>query len=183
VVSRVARGLGEPVGGFLRLSIGDLSFTEIFGMFFIGYALGLLVSDPQGGTTSARRPPNVPIPAGRFRVGLNPFAGGGTPLAAGTAFAFLTVLIRADVFGRLMNPRPETSKSISAVVGVEAVCTNAIPAGGIGHISFHDANGRLTGSVASADVDIPRGTRVRIIGTRGLNPLVAPEPAGASARA
>jgi hypothetical protein len=29
--------------------------------------------------------------------------------------------------------------------------------------------------MAAADVYVPRGTRVRIVGTKGLNPLVVPD--------
>jgi hypothetical protein len=50
-----------------------------------------------------------------------------------------------------------------------------IPAGGHGQIRFRDPGGTLVGVMAAADVDVPRGSRVRIVGTRGLNPLVAPK--------
>ena len=166
----------EPMGGLLRLSLGHVSFTEVFAMFFIGYSVALIVLGPPSATPVPTRGPAgapPPPPVGRFGGGFGLFARGSAPVAAGTALALITFLIRADIVGRITSP--QSQRSLNTIVGLPATVVDAIPAGGIGHITFHDANGMLVGVVASADMDIPEGTAVRIVGTRGLNPLVAPE--------
>jgi membrane-bound ClpP family serine protease len=170
-LSHWAKGLSEPVAGIVRLQAGEVSFTEVFGMFVLGYGIGTLVNGP---TSAAAGPPGPPgVVVGRFGGGFNPFARGGIPVGTGFAFAFLMFLYRIDIVGKLSNP--QTHKSVTAIIGAEAEAVEDIPAGGHGQITFRDPGGTLVGVMASADVHVPRGTRVRIVGTRGLNPLVAPE--------
>ncbi|MDQ2953037.1 MAG: hypothetical protein M3R54_12340 [Chloroflexota bacterium] len=170
-----SRRLADPLRGLLRLSMGDVSFTEVLGMFLIGYALGSLVSGPP---TPVGGPP-LPPGGGRFIGGpFNPFLRGGLPVTAGIALAFITVLIRADVIGKLTTP--QSHKSVSAIIGGEALVVEDIPAGGHGQITFRDPGGTLVGIMATSDVLVTRGSRVRIVGTRGLNPLVVPETEPAS---
>lgn len=168
-LSRYGRRLADPARGFIRLSLGDVSFTEVFGMFLIGYAIGSLVSGPP---TPSGGPP-LP-PGGRFIGGpFNPFLRGGLPVTTGVALAVLTALYRADVIAKLTTP--SSGKSITAIIGAEADAVEDIPAGGHGQITFRDPGGALVGIMATSDVRIARGSRVRIVGTRGLNPLVVPE--------
>lgn len=173
VLSRYARRLPEPVGGLLRLQAGSVSFTEVFGVFLLGYAIGTLANGPPTQTGAASGPGPARLPAGRFGGGFNPFARGGLPVATGTAFGFLWFMYRVDIVGRLSNP--QSHKSVAAIIGAQAQAVEDIPAGGHGQITFRDPSGNLVGIIASADVDVPRGTLVRIVGTKGLNPLVVPE--------
>jgi len=85
VLSRYARRLPEPVGGLLRLQAGSVSFTEVFGVFLIGYAIGTLANGPPTQTGAPSGPGPARLPAGRFGGGFNPFARGGLPVATGTA--------------------------------------------------------------------------------------------------
>jgi len=170
VLSRYAIRLPEPIRGFVRLEAGGVSFTEIFAVFAIGYGIGSLASESP---TAARGAPPPPV-GGRFGGGrFDPFLRGGLPVAVGTTFALITFLFRVDIIGKLSNP--QSGKSVTAIIGAEAQAVEDIPAGGHGQITFRDPTGNLAGVIASADVHVSRGTRVRIVGTKGLNPLVAPE--------
>jgi len=173
VLSRYARRLPEPMGGLLRLQAGSVSFTEVFGVFLLGYAIGTLANGPPTQAGAPSGPGPARLPAGRFGGGFNPFARGGLPVATGTAFAFLWFMYRVDIVGRLSNP--QSHKSVAAIIGAQAQAVEDIPAGGHGQITFRDPSGNLVGIIASADVDVPRGTLVRIVGTKGLNPLVVPD--------
>src|SRR5256885_1196003 len=51
-----------------------------------------------------------------------------------------------------------------------------IGAGGYGQITIRDAMGYPLSAGATADTDIPTGTPVRVIGTKGLELVVAPRP-------
>jgi membrane protein implicated in regulation of membrane protease activity len=169
VLSRYARRLPEPIRGFVRLEAGGVSFTEIFAVFALGYGIGSLATGP----SSPRGGPPLP-PGGRFIGGpFNPFLRGGLPVAVGTTLALIMFLYRVDIIGKLSNP--QSHKSVAAIIGAEAQAVEDIPAGGHGQITFRDPGGSLVGIMASADVPVARGARVRIVGTKGLNPLVVPE--------
>lgn len=94
-------------------------------------------------------------------------------MATGTAIAFLWFMYRVDIVGRLSNP--QSGKSLTAIIGAHAQAVEDIPARGHGQITFRDPTGNLVGIMASVDVHVPRGTQVRIVGIKGLNPLVVPE--------
>jgi membrane protein implicated in regulation of membrane protease activity len=175
-LARWSRRLADPIRGLVRLSMGDVSFTEVLGMFLIGYAVGSLVSGPP---TPVGGGPPLPPGGGRFIGGpFNPFLRGGLPVTFGVALAFITVLIRSDLIGKLSTP--QSHKSVSAIIGGEALVVEDIPAGGHGQITFRDPGGTLVGIMATSDVAVTRGARVRIVGVRGLNPLVVPEAEPAS---
>jgi membrane protein implicated in regulation of membrane protease activity len=168
-LSRYARRLPEPIRGFVRLEAGGVSFTEILAVFAIGYGIGSLASGP----TTARGGPPLPV-GGRFGGGrFDPFLRGGLPVAVGTTFAVIAFLIRIDIIGKLTNP--QSHRSVAAIIGAEAQAVEDIPPGGHGQITFRDPTGSIVGIIASADVPVTRGARVRIVGTKGLNPLVVPE--------
>ena len=172
VLSRVALGLSDPVAGIVRLQTGTVSFTEIFGVFLIAYALIALVMGPPSATSGA--PTRGPGPGGGVVVGrFGPAATllrGGPAVTGGFAVAFVWSLYRFDVLGRLTNP--QSHKSVAAIIGTLAEAVEDIPAGGHGQITFRDPGGTLVGIIAASDTFVPRGARVRIVGTRGLNPLV-----------
>lgn len=171
VLSRLSRSLPASVRGLVRLEWGDVSFTEVIGMFVLGYSVASLLSGPP--TPSSGSGPLRP-PGGRFiGGGFNPFARAGAPAVTGLLVALITVLYRADIIGRLTNP--QSHNAVASIIGAEAEAVEDIPAGGIGQIKFRDPTGNLVGIMASADVPVARGTRVRIVATRGLNPLVVPE--------
>jgi hypothetical protein len=172
-LSRYARGLGDPAMSLLRLSVGEVSFTEVFGMFLIAYGIGALIVGPRGLATSG--PPGVPVGVGGRFIGspFSPLARAGLPIVAGTAVAVLTFLYRFDIIGKMTNP--PSHRSVAAIIGAEARAVEDIPAGGHGQITFRDPGGTLVGIIAAAEVDVPRGSRVWIVGTKGLNPLVALE--------
>jgi membrane protein implicated in regulation of membrane protease activity len=172
IVSRYARRLGEPARGLLRLSLGEVSFTEIFGMFLLAYGIGALLVGPRGLATPSG-PPRVPVGGRFFGSPFSPLARAGLPLVAGTVVGLITFLYRFDLVGKMTNP--PSHRAVAAIIGAEARAVENIPAGGHGQITFRDPTGNLVGIMAAADVDVPRGSRVRIVGTKGLNPLVALE--------
>ena len=173
-LDRAAARLSDPARGLLKLSLGEVSFTEVFGMFLIGYSLGAFVT----GTNQSAGPQGGPPggPPGRFAGGSSGLSrGGGLPFIAGLMFAVITILYRADLFARLSNTVSPTP-GLSAIVGTLAQAVENIPAGGHGQITFRDPIGNVVSVMATADVDIAQGTHVRIVGARELNPLVTPLP-------
>ena len=170
VLSRYARPFPEPLRGFVRLEAGGVSFTEIFAVFAIGYGIGSLATESP---TAARGGPPPPV-GGRFSgVAFNPFLRGGLPVAVGTTLALITFLFRIDIVGKLSNP--QSGKAVAAIIGAQAQAVEDILPGGHGQITFRDPTGSVVGIIATADVPVTRGMRVRIVGTKGLNPLVVPE--------
>jgi membrane protein implicated in regulation of membrane protease activity len=63
-------------------------------------------------------------------------------------------------------------------IGWDAQVIVPISAGGFGQIAMRDGMGYPLAAVATAEVDLAKGTRVRVTGTKGLNLLVAPVPSG-----
>ena len=59
-------------------------------------------------------------------------------------------------------------------MGWDARVIAPISAGGFGQIAMRDAMGYPLSAVATADTDIPEGAPVRVVGTKGVNLLVAP---------
>jgi membrane-bound ClpP family serine protease len=71
---------------------------------------------------------------------------------------------------RAATPR----NGLAQYVGWEASVIAPISAGGFGQIAMRDGLGYPLSAVATAETDIAQGTPVRVIGTKGLNLLVAP---------
>ena len=151
---------------WLALRIGDVLLTEIFGAFLLGYGLGGLIAQPDAVAVSG--PPGRFGPVGRF--------GGLTanlPVTLGIVGAAVAVLTRLDLSGLAL--RGSTPRNgLSMYVGWDARVIAPISAGGFGQIAMHDGMGYPLSAVATAETDIPQGTPVRVIGTKGLNLLVAP---------
>src|SRR4051812_885459 len=97
LLARYARGLRDPLRGFVALSLGDASFTEILGVFLIGYAIGALVAGPPAVSSGGPpRPPGGAIVSGRFGPA-SALIRGGLPVTTGLGLAFITFLWRIDV--------------------------------------------------------------------------------------
>ena len=151
---------------WVALRIGDVLLTEILGAFLLGYGLGGLIAQPDA--VAASGPPGRFGPAGRF--------GGFTanlPVTLGVVGAAVAVLTRLDLSGLAL--RGSTPRNgLSMYVGWDARVIAPISAGGFGQIAMRDGMGYPLSAVATAETDIPQGTPVRVIGTKGLNLLVAP---------
>jgi membrane protein implicated in regulation of membrane protease activity len=172
LLARFARRLPDPLRSFVRLSVGEASFTEIVGVFLIGYAIGSFVGGPDDASGGSSRGPGGVV--GRFRgLGRGGVFGGSVAVATGFVLAALVFLYRIDILSKITNP--QSHKSVAAIIGSDAEAMEDIPAGGHGQIRFRDPGGTLVGVMAAADVDVPRGSWVRIVGTKGLNPLVVPK--------
>src|SRR4051794_38192147 len=130
MLARYARGLRDPFRGFVALSLGDASFTEILGVFLIGYAIGALVAGPAPSSGGPPRPPGA-IVSGRFGPA-SALIRGGLPVTTGLGLAFITFLWRIDVIGKLSNP--QSHKALAAIIGQVADAVDDIPAGGHGQI-------------------------------------------------
>ncbi len=151
---------------WVALRIGDVLLTEILGAFLLGYGLGGLIAQPDA--VAASGPPGRFGPVGRF--------GGLTanlPVTLGVVGAVVAVLTRLDLSGLAL--RGSTPRNgLSMYVGWDARVIAPISAGGFGQIAMHDGMGYPLSAVATAETDIAQGTPVRVIGTKGLNLLVAP---------
>jgi membrane-bound ClpP family serine protease len=160
---------GTRSDSWVALRMGNVLFTEVIGAFLVGYGLGGVISDPQAAVAGGG-PPGRFAPVGRF--------GGLTanlPLALGVVGAGIAVLTRLDLSGlalRGATPR----NGLSMYVGWDAQVIVPIAAGGFGQIAMRDGMGYPLAAVATAEMDLAKGTPVRVIGTKGLNLLVAPVP-------
>jgi membrane-bound ClpP family serine protease len=151
---------------WVALRIGDVLLTEILGAFLVGYGLGGLVAQPDA--IAVAGPPGRLGPPGRF--------GGFTanlPATLGVVGAAVAVLTRLDLSGLAL--RGSTPRNgLSQYVGWDARVIAPISAGGFGQIAMRDAMGYPLSAVATAETDIAQGAPVRVVGTKGLNLLVAP---------
>lgn len=158
---------GTRSDSWIALRIGDVLFTEIVGAFLLGYGLGGLIAAPDA---VGNGPPGRLAPVGRF--------GGLTanlPVMLGIVGAAIAAITRLDLSGLAL--RGSTPRNgLSMYVGWEANVIAPISAGGFGQIAMRDGMGYPLSAVATADMDIAQGTPVRVIGTKGLNLLVAPIP-------
>lgn len=157
---------GTKSDSWVALRIGDILFTEVIGAFLLGYGLGGLVVQPDG--IAGTGPPGRFVPAGRF--------GGLTanlPVTLGIVGAAVAVFTRLDLSGLAL--RGSTPRNgLSMYVGWDAEVIAPISAGGFGQIAMRDGLGYPLSAVATAETDIAQGTPVRVVGTKGLNLLVAP---------
>ncbi len=157
---------GTKSDSWVALRIGDVLFTEVIGAFLLGYGLGGLVVQPDG--IAGAGPPGRFAPAGRF--------GGlpaNLPVTLGIVGAAVAIFTRLDLSGLAL--RGSTPRNgLSMYVGWDAQVIAPISAGGFGQIAMSDGLGYPLSAVATAETDIAQGTPVRVIGTKGLNLLVAP---------
>ena len=151
---------------WIALRLGDVLVTEILGAFLLGYGLGGLIAAPDA--AAANGPPGRFGSVGRFG-GFSP----NLPVTLGVVGAAIAVLTRLDLSGlalRGSSPR----NGLSMYMGWDARVIAPISAGGFGQIAMRDAMGYPLSAVATADTDIPEGAPVRVVGTKGVNLLVAP---------
>ena len=162
-----SRERGSKRDLWIALRLGDVLVTEILGAFLLGYGLGGLIAPPE--VAAANRPPGAFGPPGRF--GFTP----NLPVTLGFVGAALSILTRLDLSGlALRGSAPRNG--LSMYMGWEGRVIAPIAAGGFGQIAMRDALGYPLNAVATADTDIPQGTPVRVVGTKGVNLLVAPVP-------
>ena len=165
-----SRVRGTKLDSWVALRIGDVLLTEIVGAFLLGYGLGGLVAQPDA--VAASGPPGRFGPGGRFGG-----VGASLPFTLGVVGAAASILTRLDLSGlalRAATPR----NGLAQYVGWEASVIAPISAGGFGQIAMRDGLGYPLSAVATAETDIAQGTPVRVIGTKGLNLLVAPVASG-----
>jgi membrane protein implicated in regulation of membrane protease activity len=161
-----SRVRGTRSDSWIALRIGDVLLTEVIGAFLLGYGLGGLVAQPDA--IVANGPPGRIGPGGRFGG-----VGASLPFTLGIVGAAVATLTRLDLSGlalRASSPR----NGLSMYVGWDARVIAPISAGGFGQIAMRDGMGYPMSAIATAETDIPQGTSVRVIGTKGLNLLVAP---------
>jgi membrane-bound ClpP family serine protease len=95
------------------------------------------------------------------------------PVTLGIVGAAVAVLTRLDLSGLAL--RGSTPRNgLAMYVGWDARVIAPISAGGFGQIAMRDGMGYPLSAVATAETDIAQGTPVRVVGTKGLNLLVAP---------
>lgn len=172
VVARWAsRHRGSRLDTFVALRVGDVLLAEVIGAFLIGYGIGSLVSI-ESDRRATPGPPSPPI-GGRLG-GMRGFGmGDRLPFTLAIAFALIAVLVRIDIRDLLLGGR-STPHPLRGYIGLEARVVAPIPAGGHGEITVRDPSGNITSVAAAADVAVPVGADVRVIGTRDLNLVVAP---------
>jgi membrane protein implicated in regulation of membrane protease activity len=161
-----SRTRGTRWDSWVALRIGDVLFTEIVGAFLFGYGLGGLVAQPEA--VGAIGPPGSFGPPGRFGR-----LGPGLPVMLGIVAAAVAIFTRVDL-GALLLRGSTPGNGLSNYVGRDASVIARIQAGGYGQIEMRDGLGYPTSAVATADTDIAQGTPVRVVGTKGLNLVVAP---------
>jgi membrane protein implicated in regulation of membrane protease activity len=160
---------------WIALRAGDVLLTEIIGAFLVGYGIGGLIGQPEAAAANGPGPgPGRFGPPGRFGgLAVN------LPVTLGFLGAAIAVLTRLDLSGlalRSGTPR----NSLSMYVGSEGRVIAPISAGGFGQIAMRDAAGYPLSAVATADEDIGQDTPVRVVGTKGVNLLVARTPPDAT---
>jgi membrane-bound ClpP family serine protease len=160
-----SRTRGAKWDTWIALRIGDVLFTEIVGAFLVGYGLGSVIAQPDTGGIGG--PPSRFGPAGRFGGASNSL-----PFTLAVVAAALAVLTRIDL-GALVLRGSSPRNGLSTYIGQDARVVQEIPAGGFGQITMHDAMGYPLSVVATAESAIAEGTPVRVVGTKGVNLVVA----------
>jgi membrane protein implicated in regulation of membrane protease activity len=172
-----ARRKGTRWESLVALRIGDVLFTEILGMFLIGFGIGALVvpqldrggvpGGPGGG------PPPGGVVVGRGGRFLSAVSDSRLPLMLGLVLAAIAAVVRIDWTDHLLRG-PNRSNTLSTYIGWDARVVAPITAGGFGEIALPDGSGNVMAVVATADTDIALGTQVRVTGTKDLNLVVKP---------
>jgi membrane-bound ClpP family serine protease len=167
-----ARRKGTRWESLVALRIGDVLFTEILGIFLIGFGIGaLIVPQLDRGGVPGGPPSGVVLPrGGRF---LRAVSDSRLPLMLGLVLAAIAVVIRIDWTDHLLRG-PNRSNTLSTYIGWDARVVAPITAGGYGEIALPDGSGNIMAVVATADTDIALGAQVRVTGTKDLNLVVAP---------
>jgi membrane protein implicated in regulation of membrane protease activity len=164
-----SRTRGTKLDSWVALRMGDVLFTEVAGAFLLGYGLGGLISQPDAVARGGS--PGGTVIGGRFgRLG---GAATGLQYTLAMVGAAIAVLTRLDLSGLVL--RGSTPKNgLATYIGRDANVIAPITAGGYGQIAMKDGMGYPLSAVATAEMDIPNGTPVKVVGTKGSNLLVAP---------
>ena len=171
-----ARRPGTRWESLVALRIGDVLFTEIFGVFLIGFGIGSLVA-PQLDSGGPPGPPGRgggPGPGGRFG---GAFSGNRLPILLGIVLAGIRTVVAIDWTDHLLRG-PSKGNTLTTYIGWDARVVAPIRAGQFGEIALPDGSGNAMAVVATAETDIPLGAQVRVIGTKDLNLVVAPIRSG-----
>jgi membrane protein implicated in regulation of membrane protease activity len=167
-----SRSRGTKLDSWVALRMGDVLVTEVAGAFLLGYGLGGLIAQPDA-VARGGGPPGGPVIGGRFgRLGGLATGLQYTLAVVGAAIAILT---RLDLSGLVLRGS-SPGNSLATYIGSDANVIAPISAGGYGQIAMRDGMGYPMSAVATAEMDIPEGTPVKVIGTKGRNLLVAPIP-------
>jgi hypothetical protein len=168
-----ARRPGTRWESLVALRIGDVLFTEIFGVFLIGFGIGSLVA-PQLDSGGPPGPPGRggpgPGPGGRFG---GAFSGNRLPFLLGIVLAAIRTAVAIDWTDHLLRGSTK-SNTLTTYIGWDAKVVAPIRAGEFGEIALPDGSGNVMAVVATAETDIALGTPVRVTGTKDLNLVVAP---------
>ena len=168
-----SRTRGTKLDSWVALRIGDVLFTEVAGAFILGYGLGGLIAQPDA--VARGGPQGGPVISGRFgRLG---GLATGLQYSLAVVGAAIAIFTRLDVSGLLLRGSPPRD-GLATFLGRDASVIAPIAAGGYGQIAMKDEMGYPLAAVATAEVDIPTGTPVRVVGTKGINLLVAPVSSG-----
>jgi membrane-bound ClpP family serine protease len=168
-----ARRKGTRWESLVALRIGDVLFTEILGVFLVGFAIGALIA-PQLDSGGPPGSPGRGGPGGRFG---GAFGGNPLPLLLGFVLAAIAAAVRIDWTDHLLRG-PSKVNTLSTYIGWDAKVVAPIRAGEFGEIALPDGSGNVMAVVATAETDIALGTPVRVTGTKDLNLVVAPISSG-----
>lgn len=171
-----ARRPGTRWESLVALRIGDVLFTEVFGVFLIGFGIGSLVA-PQLDSGGPPGPPGRgggPGPGGRFG---GAFSGNRLPILLGVVLAAIRTAVAIDWTDHLLRG-PSKGNTLTTYIGWDARVVAPIRAGQFGEVALPDGSGNAMAVVATAETDIPLGAQVRVIGTKDLNLVVAPISSG-----
>ena len=169
-----ARRPGTRWESLVALRVGDVLFTEIFGVFLIGFGIGSLVA-PQLDSGGPSGPPGRggpgPGPGGRFGGAFS--SGTRLPILLGIVLAAIRTAVAIDWTDHLLRG-PSKGNTLTTYIGWDARVVAPIRAGEFGEIALPDGSGNAMAVVATAETDIPLGAQVRVIGIKDLNLVVAP---------
>jgi membrane-bound ClpP family serine protease len=165
VLARWAAHRGDRWESWVAIRIGNVLFTEVIGAVLVGYGIGLAAEQLVASNATAGR---VFFP-GRFGFGPRLPA---TFAILGGAIAVLTRIDLGDLLLRGSAPRG----GLSTYIGWDGKVVAPIRAGEFGQIQMRDGMGYPVAAVATADIDLAPGTPVRVVGTKGVNLVVAPIP-------
>jgi membrane-bound ClpP family serine protease len=168
-----ARRPGTRWESLVALRIGDVLFTEVFGVFLIGFGIGSLVAPQLDSGGGPPGPPGRggPGPGGRFGGAFS--SGTRLPILLGIVLAAIRTAIAIDWTDHLLRG-PSKGNTLTTYIGWDARVVAPIRAGKFGEIALPDGSGNAMAVVATAETDIPLGAQVRVIGTKDLNLVVAP---------
>jgi membrane protein implicated in regulation of membrane protease activity len=171
----LARWAGRRKGtrweSLVALRMGDVLFTEILGVFLIGFGIGALIV-PQLDRSIPGGPPGTVI-VGRGGRFLSAVSDSRLPLMLGLVLAAIATVVRIDWTDHLLRGSTKNN-ALASYIGWDARVVAPISAGGYGEIALPDGSGNVMAVVATAETDIPLGTQVRVTGTKNLNLVVAP---------